>query len=59
MNIKNKTRQELAHELGISYHTLRRRIIEGNLKVSARRYLTATEQKIILDYFEKGNKKLV
>lgn len=53
MKERLKTRQELAQELGISYHTLLRRIKEGNLKVTVRKYLTPKDQETILNYLLK------
>lgn len=47
------TRQELARELGISYHTLRRRLVESDLRISSRKYLKPSEQQAILDYLKK------
>lgn len=47
------TRQELARELGISYHTLRRRLVESNLRIPSRKYLKPYEQQAILDYLKK------
>lgn len=49
--LKVKTRQELANELGVSYHTLRRRIKDHSLNISPRKYLSPKEQKLIIEIF--------
>ncbi|MGB3545722.1 MAG: hypothetical protein WBA17_02040 [Saprospiraceae bacterium] len=47
---KTRTRQELAEILGISYHTLRRRMLQMDPPVKARNLLSIQDQIRILEF---------